>query len=804
MPYIKRFAEITYDDVASVGGKSASLGEMYRELRQLGVQVPNGFAVTAEAYRYYLEHNGLRDEITRLLADLDPNDTRRLSDVGGIIRAGIVHGEMPQDLNDAIIGAYRELSDEYGHNPDVAVRSSATAEDLPEASFAGQQDSYLNIRGRRHLSTTVRWVFSSLFTDRAIAYRQHYGYDHMEVALGVTVQKMVRADLASAGVMFTLDTESGFRDVVFITSAYGLGENVVQGTVNPDEFYVHKPKLDAGYAPILQRSIGSKEQKMIYAAENVRGQSTRNVAVKPADQDVFSIDDDEVLTLARYATRIEQHYSSKRGESVPMDIEWAKDGENGHLFIVQARPETVQSRVDNVQFQETFRLDQRGTVITQGKSVGRRIAAGPARIILDATHMHDLADGEVLVTDITDPDWEPVMKRASAIVTNRGGRTCHAAIIARELGIPAIVGCGDATEALDEGHDVTISCAEGDQGYVYADRLAFHSERLDASDLTPTRTQLLLNLGNPQGAFEASFLPADGVGLARLEFIINNMIGIHPRALLEYDSVDAATQRSIDRMTAGYAEPRAFFIDRIAEGVGTIAAAFHPRPVVVRLSDFKSNEYAALIGGTPFEPKEENPMLGLRGASRYYHPDFAEAFALECAALAKVRETMGFDNLKLMVPFVRTPEEGRQVLAELERHGLERGRDGLAVYLMCELPTNALRADDFLAHFDGFSIGSNDLAQLTLGIDRDSAALAETDERDPAVLDLIDRAIDACRRRDCYVGICGQAPSDFPEITQHLVEAGITSISLNPDSLIAMKRLAAEVEASAGAHERGR
>ncbi len=796
MSYIKRFADISYEDVASVGGKSASLGEMYRELGQLGVQVPNGFAVTAEAYRYYLEHNGLRDEITRLLADLDPNDTRRLCDVGGIIRAGIVHGEMPKDLNDAIIGAYQELSEEYGHNPDVAVRSSATAEDLPEASFAGQQDSYLNIRGRRHLSTTVRWVFSSLFTDRAIAYRQHYGYDHMAVALGVTVQKMVRADLASAGVMFTLDTESGFRDVVFITSAYGLGENVVQGTVNPDEFYVHKPKLEAGFAPILQRSIGSKEQKMIYAAENVRGQSTRNVAVKPADQDVFSIDDAEVLTLARYATRIEQHYSNKRGHSVPMDIEWAKDGENGELFVVQARPETVQSNVSDVHFQETFRLDEPGKVLTQGKSVGRRIAAGPARIILDATHMHDLADGEVLVTDITDPDWEPVMKRASAIVTNRGGRTCHAAIIARELGIPAIVGCGEATEVLREGSDVTISCAEGDQGYVYADRLSFHSERLDASDLAPTRTQLMINVGNPQGAFEASFLPADGVGLARLEFIINNMIGIHPRALLEYDHVDAETQRSIDRITAGYADPRAFFIDRIAEGVGTIAAAFHPRPVVVRLSDFKSNEYASLIGGTRFEPKEENPMLGLRGASRYYHPDFTEAFALECAALAKVRETMGLDNVKLMVPFVRTPEEGRKVLDALERHGLERGRDGLAIYLMCELPTNALRADDFLAHFDGFSIGSNDLAQLTLGIDRDSAALAETDERDPAVMALFDRAIESCLRRECYVGICGQAPSDFPEITQHLVKAGITSISLNPDSLIAMKRLTAEVEAS--------
>ena len=798
MQYIKRFPDITYDDVAIVGGKNASLGEMYRELGKRGVLVPNGFAVTAEAYRYYLDHNGLRDEIHRLLDGLDPNDTRRLSDVGGIIRAGIIHGQMPGDLKDEIVAAYRELGEEYGHNPDVAVRSSATAEDLPDASFAGQQESYLNIRGTRHLSTTCKWVFSSLFTDRAIAYRQHYGFDHMDVALSITVQKMVRSDLASSGVIFTLDTESGFRDVVFITSAYGLGENVVQGTVNPDEFYVHKPKLEQGFAPILQRHIGTKEQKMIYAAENPRGQSTRNVAVKPADQREFSITEDEVLTLARYAVTIEKHYSTRGGKSVPMDIEWAKDGENGQLFVVQARPETVQSRVDDVNFQETFRLDEHGPVLAQGKSVGRRIAAGCTRVILDATHMHDLEQGEVLVTDITDPDWEPVMKRAAAIVTNRGGRTCHAAIIARELGIPAIVGCGDATAVLDDGRDVTISCAEGDLGYVYDGRLAFHSERIDASQLRTTQTKLMVNLGNPQNAFETSFLPSDGVGLARLEFIINNSIGIHPRALLEYDSIDAATQRDIDERTAGYENPRRFFVDRIAEGVGTIAAAFHPRPVIVRLSDFKSNEYASLIGGPPFEPREENPMLGFRGASRYYSEAFAEAFELECRALYKVRETMGFDNVTLMVPFVRTPEEGRRVLDLLAAHGLERGRNGLEVYLMCEIPTNALRADEFLEHFDGFSIGSNDLTQLTLGIDRDSGALADADERDPAVMQLMEMAIRACNRHDKYVGICGQAPSDFPEITRRLVEHGIRSISLNPDSLLAMKQLTAQVEDELG------
>jgi pyruvate,water dikinase len=794
LQFVRRFAEIGYDDVAIVGGKNASLGEMYRELGKLGVRVPNGFAVTADAFRHYIRHNGLNDEIERLLNGLDPDDTRRLTDVGGMIRAGIVHGQMPQDLKAEIVTAYRELGEEFGHNPDVAVRSSATAEDLPTASFAGQQETYLNIRGTRNLSTTCKWVFASLFTDRAIAYRAHQGFDHLDVALSVTVQKMVRSDLSAAGVMFTLDTESGFRDVVFITSAYGLGENVVQGTVNPDEFYVHKPKLEQGFAPILQRHIGTKQLKMIYTSENVHGSSTRNVEVRPADRSEFSIDEDDVLTLARYAVQIEQHYSRRNGTPTPMDIEWARDGESGELYIVQARPETVQSQIGDVQFQETFRLEKRGNVLAQGKSVGRRIAAGRTRVILEAAQMHDLQQGEVLITDITDPDWEPVMKRAAAVVTNRGGRTCHAAIIARELGIPAIVGCGDATTLLDDEREVTVSCAEGDLGYVYDGRLPFYSEQLDASDLGETRTRLMLNLGNPEQAFEASFLPSDGVGLARLEFIINNSIGVHPRALIEYDTVDAATQKEIDRRTAGYADPKRFYIDRIAEGVGTIAAAFHPRTVIVRLSDFKSNEYASMIGGTQFEPEEENPMLGFRGASRYFSPDFAEAFALECEALRKVRDRMGMDNVTLMVPFVRTPEEGERVLELLERNGLRRGENGLRVYLMCEIPTNALRADDFLRHFDGFSIGSNDLTQLTLGLDRDSGALAEADERDPAVLYLMQLAIEACNRAGKYVGICGQAPSDFPEITRFLVEHDIGSISLNPDSLLSMKKLTAEVE----------
>lgn len=799
MGYIKRFSETAYDDIALVGGKGAALSDMYRELSAAGVRVPNGFSVTAEAYRHYIRHNGLETQIARSLRDLDPTDTQRLSDVGGIIRAGIVHGDMPADLGATITDAYRELADEYGHNPDVAVRSSATAEDLPDASFAGQQESYLNVRGRRNLATTCKAVFASLFTDRAIAYRAHHGFDHLDIALAVVVQKMVRSDVGESGVMFTLDTESGFRDAVFITAAYGLGENVVQGTINPDEFYVHKPKLAEGFAPILQHHLGSKAQKLVYSSENVRGSSTQNVAVRPDDQQRFCIDDETVLTLARRAAQIEDHYSERAGAPCPVDIEWARDGYNGEIFIVQARPETVQSRAEGATAQERFQLHEHGPVLTQGKSVGRRIAVGRTRVILEAADMHQLRDGEILVTDITDPDWEPVMKRAAAVVTNRGGRTCHAAIIARELGIPAVVGCSDATAVLADNTEVTICCAEGDLGHVYQGALSFSRESIDPEATKATTTKLMLNVGDPGQAFGASLLPSDGVGLARLEFIIGNSIGVHPRAVIEYDNAEPGVREIIDQRATGYTDAQEFFVERIAEGVGTIAAAFHPRPVIVRLSDFKSNEYASLVGGAPFEPGEENPMLGFRGAARYFDPDFRAAFALECKALRKVRTTMGMGNLAVMIPFVRTPDEGRRVLSLLAEHGLERGADGLEIYLMCEIPTNALRADDFLADFDGFSIGSNDLAQLTLGIDRDAGALVDADERDPAVLYLIDRAIEACQRQGKYIGICGQAPSDFPEITEHLVTRGIGSLSFNADSLLAMKQLTARVERGAGA-----
>ena len=794
MKYIKRFAEININDIAEVGGKNASLGEMYNALSGLGVKVPNGFAITADAFRYYLQHNGLFDEIAHLLENLDIENVHALADIGGKIRAGIVHGDMPTDLRDEIFAAYGELAQDQNHKPAVAVRSSATAEDLPTASFAGQQDTYLNISGTRNLSSTCKLVFASLFTDRAIAYRVHHNFNHMDVALSIAVQKMVRSDLASAGVMFTLDTESGFRDVVFITSAYGLGENVVQGTVNPDEFYVFKPGLETGKKPILKRQLGTKELKMIYATEHFAGVSTKNVSVHKDERREFSITDEDTITLARYATIIEKHYSKHRGLPTPMDIEWAKDGESGELFIVQARPETVQSRADKT-IHENFRLIEQGKVLVQGKSVGKRISTGRTRIILESADMDDLQHGEVLVTDMTDPDWEPVMKRAAGIVTNRGGRTCHAAIIARELGIPAVVGCGDATTILQEDQIVTVSCAQGDSAYVYEGELAFEKDEIDLSNIPPTKTKLYLNLGNPEQAFGASFLPSDGVGLARLEFIINNSIRVHPRALLEYDTLEPNTKREVAKIISGYPSPEQFFVDRLAEGVGTIAAAFYPRPVIVRMSDFKSNEYASLIGGRQFEPHEENPMLGFRGAGRYFADDFAACFALECQALKKVRDDMGLNNVRLMVPFVRTPGEGEKVLELMKEFELERGQNSLEVYLMCELPTNALQAKRFLEHFDGFSIGSNDLTQLTLGIDRDAGGtLSDGDERDESVKILMGMAIDACNAENKYIGICGQAPSDFPEITRWLVEKNIQSISLNPDSLLPMKTLVLEVE----------
>jgi pyruvate,water dikinase len=797
MRYIKRFSELGIGDVALVGGKNASLGELYRELAPQGVKVPNGFATTAQAYREFLDHNGLTQRIADALARLNPDDVTALAATGRSIRDWITHGDIPPALAAEIRTAYAELEREYGALADVAVRSSATAEDLPTASFAGQQETYLNIRGADNLLATCRRVFASLFTDRAISYRGHQGFAHMDVALSIGVQKMVRADLGAAGVMFSLDTETGFRDVVFITAAYGLGENVVQGAVNPDEFYVFKPTLEQDFRPILKRQRGEKAIKMVYTEDGAAGLSTRNVAVSREESDRFALSDNEVLRLARYAVAIEKHYSAKTGRDAPMDIEWAKDGRSGELFILQARPETVHAQANRA-VQEIFRLRARGPVLVQGKSVGQKIAAGRTRVIMHASDMNLLQRGEVLVTDITDPDWEPVMKIAGGIVTNRGGRTCHAAIVARELGIPAIVGTGDATRRLQTGRDVTVSCAEGDTGNVYDGKLDFSVEKLDLANLPRPRTHLMLNLGNPERAFELAHLPVHGVGLARLEFIINHAIQIHPRALLQYDKLDAATRETIDRITAGYADRRTFYVQRLAEGIATIAAAFYPRPVIVRTSDFKSNEYAALIGGAGFEPTEENPMIGFRGATRYFSPEFAACFALECEALKYVRESMGLLNVAVMVPFVRTVEEGANVLELMRRQGLSRGSNGLKVYMMCEIPSNALLANQFLELFDGFSIGSNDLTQLTLGADRDSGLLKGFDERNAAVLRLMELAIQACHDHGKYVGICGQAPSDFPEITRWLVERRIGSISLNPDSVLPMTRVAIETEQALG------
>ena len=792
--YILKFVELGIEDVPRVGGKNASLGEMYRELSAGGVKVPNGFATTADAYRNYIRHNGLDEKIANMLENLDTRDVDALADTGATIRHWVAHGEMPAELEAEIKAAYEELSEEFGDNCDVAIRSSATAEDLPDASFAGQQETYLNIRGSKNLISTCKRVFASLFTNRAISYRVDKGFSHMDVALSIGVQKMVRADKGASGVIFTLDTESGFRDVVFITAAYGLGENVVQGAVNPDEFYIFKPTLESGHQPILKRQRGSKMIKMLYGDDAAAGHSTRNVHVPREDREKFCITDDEAITLARYAVTIEKHYSEKAGHPQPMDIEWARDGISGELFIVQARPETVQSMKTSA-IQEIFRLKQRGEVLAIGKSVGTKIASGNARVIANAEHMNELLPGEILVTDITDPDWEPVMKIASAIVTNRGGRTCHAAIVARELGIPAVVGCGDATTAIHSGTDVTISCSEGDEGFVYEGLQLFTREEIDLSGLAKPRTKIMLNLANPDIAFEVSSLPCDGVGLARLEFIINTSIKVHPRALLAFDSLDDALQERIRPIIAGYASPGEFYVKRLAEGVGTIAAAVYPRPVIVRMSDFKSNEYAALIGGHMFEPEEENPMIGFRGASRYPSPEFAESFALECHAMKMVRDEMGLTNLKLMIPFVRTVEEQLRVLQIMQKEGLKRGENGLEIMIMCEIPANAILADQFLEHCDGFSIGSNDLTQLTLGVDRDSGKLTGYDERNEAVLALMKMAIDACNKAEKYVGICGQAPSDFPEITRWLVQQGIGSMSLNPDSVLRMTQVVLDTEA---------
>ncbi|MCP5348547.1 MAG: phosphoenolpyruvate synthase [Gammaproteobacteria bacterium] len=791
--YIRLFSQLGMNDVPLVGGKNASLGEMFRELTAQGVRVPNGFATTAEAYYLYLDHNGVRERIQDALEQLDSTDVKALARTGEAIRGWILDGEMPAPVAAEIEAAYRLLCQEINTSEaDVAVRSSATAEDLPDASFAGQQETYLNVSGVEQLQRTCKRVLASLFTDRAIMYRIHKGFDHMSVALSIGVQKMVRSDLASSGVMFTLDTESGFRDVVMITAAYGLGENVVQGAVNPDEFLVYKKTLTDNLRPIIRRQLGSKALKMIYSDDGVTGNATRNVEVRMQERNRFAITDEDVLQLARYALAIEQHYQR------PMDIEWAKDGNSGELFVVQARPETVHANQDAAR-QVTYTLKEKGRVLVEGKSVGARIGSGQVRTVLDASHMSDLQPGEVLVTDMTDPDWEPVMKVASAIVTNRGGRVCHAAIIARELGIPAVVGTANGTEVLEDGMAVTVSCAEGETGVVYEGLLAFDSEEVDLTALKRPATHIMLIAGNPGRALEVSRLSNDGVGLARLEFIISHGIGIHPRALLEFDNLEGSLKTAIAARIAGYEGPREFYVERLAEGIGTIAAAFYPKPVIVRMSDFKSNEYAKLLGGEHYEPQEENPMLGFRGASRYHSEQFAECFLMECEAVKKVREQMGLVNLETMLPFVRTVDEARQVIELMATHGLKRGEQGLRINLMCEIPANALLADQFLELCDGFSIGSNDLTQLTLGVDRDSGLLSQFDERNEAVTRLMEMAIRACNANNKYIGICGQAPSDFPEITRWLVEQGIQSIALNPDSVLKMTQLVLEVEAGLAA-----
>jgi pyruvate,water dikinase len=781
--YIRWFSEIGMNDVASVGGKNASLGELFRELTPEGIRVPAGFAITAEAYRYFLREADLDAKIAELLAGIDTRDIEDLRRRGESIRHAIMGAEFPPLLTAEITTAYAQMGDNRPQRPSVAVRSSATAEDLPDASFAGQQETYLNVQGTYALLDACKRCFASLFKDRAISYRVDKGFDHLKVALSVGVQYMVRSDLASSGVIFTIDTETGFRDAVLINAAYGLGENVVQGAVNPDEYCVFKPTLKSGFKPILQKRVGTKEFKLIFDLGG--GKMVKNVPVPPGERAQFALNEDEILQLARWACRIEEHYSKRRGRPTPMDIEWAKDGITGDLFIVQARPETVQSRKD-VEVIETFTLKARGPVLVTGRSIGEKIVSGTVRVIKNAQFLGQFRDGEILVTDKTDPDWEPIMKKAAAIVTNRGGRTCHAAIVSRELGVPAIVGTEHGTDKLRDGQLVTISCAEGDTGFVYEGKLPFDIRRTDLKALGRPRTKVMMNVGNPEEAFALSFIPNDGVGLAREEFIITTFIKIHPLALLDYDRLPAgAVKEQIDELTTGYADKPQFFVDKLAQGAAMIAAAFYPKDVILRLSDFKTNEYANLVGGKAYEPGEENPMIGFRGASRYYHPRYRAGFALECRAVRKVREEMGLTNLKVMIPFCRTVDEGRRVQVEMAQHGLTRDVKGLEVYMMCEIPSNVILADDFAAIFDGFSIGSNDLTQLILGVDRDSEIVAPIfDERNPAVKKMIAQAIAACRARGRKIGICGQAPSDYPDFAQFLVEQGIDSISLNPDTVL--------------------
>lgn len=779
--YILWLDDLGMADLPRVGGKNSSLGEMIGHLSKLGVSVPGGFATTADAFREFLDQSGLARKIQDELEPLDPEDTRALAETGGRIRQWIMDTPLQSDLEQAIRRAYIEMQERYGVDLAVAVRSSATAEDLPDASFAGQQETFLNVRGIDEVLVKLHAVFASLYNDRAIAYRVHHGFEHHDVALSAGIQLMVRAGSGSAGVLFTLDTESGYRDVVFVTSSYGLGESVVQGAVNPDEFYLFKPNLESSKPAILRRSLGSKASRMVYA----QGSGVHTEDTPDELRNRFSIGDSDATRLAEMALTIERHYGR------PMDIEWAKDGESGDLFILQARPETVKSR--SGQAMERFRLEQTGDVLSEGRAIGQRIGAGRAKVIESLDAIHDVEAGDVLVTDMTDPDWEPIMKRASAIVTNRGGRTCHAAIIARELGIPAVVGCGDATARVPHDAEVTVACSEGDTGRIYKGRLEFSRTEDTLGEMPPAPLKIMMNVANADRAFDFAQIPNHGIGLARLEFIINRMIGIHPRALLEYRDQSEDIRSEIDRRIAGYEGPVEFYVDKLAEGIATIAAPFGPHPVIVRLSDFKSNEYANLIGGEQYEPDEENPMIGWRGASRYVDDTFKPAFELECRALRKVRETMGLDHVWAMIPFVRTVEEAREVVQVLESFGLKRGDSGLKLIMMCELPSNALLADQFLEYFDGFSIGSNDMTQLTLGLDRDSALVAHRfDERDDAVKALLSMAIKACRERGKYIGICGQGPSDYPDLAEWLLDQGIESMSLNPDTVVDTWRMLAE------------
>jgi pyruvate, water dikinase len=794
--WVRWFEEVGIDDVPSVGGKNASLGEMLRELGSAGVRVPGGFAVTAEGYREFLRANGLDADIYRALAALRPGDVEGLQAAGRRIRDSIIGGALPAPIAAEVLDAYRELGRREGTSGlDVAVRSSATAEDLPTASFAGAQETFLQIHGEAAVLDAVKKCFASLFTPRAISYRVDMGFDHAKVALSVGVQKMVRADLGASGVMFTLDTESGFREVVLVNSIWGFGENIVQGRVGPDEFYVHKPTLRRGFKSLVWRKLGAKELRLVY---DEAGHRMQNLPVADADRRTYSISDEDVLQLARWGLAIEEHYSRKRGEPVPMDIEWAKDGRTGDLFIVQARPETVHSQKKGPVVRR-YRLAETGKILVEGLAVGEAIASGTARVIEDPAGMSAFQRGEVLITHVTDPDWEPIMKIAGAIVTEHGGRTSHAAIVARELGIPAIVGAAGATQAVRTGRSVTVSCAEGETGRAYDGTLRYEVEEIDPSALPRSRTQIMLNVGTPEQAFGTARMPNDGVGLARMEFIFASWVRVHPLALTRYATLPAEVRRQMDEVTRGYADKREYFIDKVSQGVGTIAAAFWPNPVILRFSDFKTNEYAHLIGGQPFEPHEENPMLGWRGASRYYHPEYKEGFLLEVAAVRRVREVFGLTNLKVMVPFCRTPEEGRRVVEVMREGGLERGRDGLEIYVMAELPSNVTLAAQFAEVFDGFSIGSNDLTQLMLGVDRDSDRVAPLfDERNEAVRRACAEIIAAAHRAGRKVGICGQAPSDYPEFAAFLVERGIDSISLNPDAVVSTKLRVLDVERQAG------